>query len=633
MIGRTDNWVVLQWLLCHVGYVLEAAAMSNDPLELCRCAGQTYDGYERNLLRATQRPLPYRTSSRTASSARRHFQRIVRRVNVIPPLSYHHSSTHDIRSSARLTCCSSPDNHPKLPPTMPTTSLPASTPIERDSTSSSLLLSSAYHSGTEAGLMMSPLLPASDNFARLGSGMFPSLSPNMTFDVLNYRWDNQSPQPPSTAVPQTAIREVSATYPSPAVSHVIGSADGNSAATSSASSSSSPSALSTATFAAPLPSSSAVTTTAVSVSVSQRRMSDTTSTSMPPIRRRRSDGVTAKEESAMRKRMKQRECDIQRREKENSGYKRLYALLTAQRDRHSEADGDDDDDEGAADRSKLKKASILRQSAERIEQLQRSVGELMEACACYGYSTTAGSTDTPLSPHICSHPPLHVDELPPSESALLAARLQRASLSHSFSTESSLAIVLLHVPSGLLVDASDLYLSHTGWQRADIVGRRMFQPLKVTLADPLLATDPHSSAGVHDNRVLVEGKDGRRVTSKQEPQYEKSMRQLQQLYTGAVDTIDALWRGPLADGKKSATLNLSVTLTYSQHSRRALLATTHTGSTRACVCACVCVCVCLSPGTSVEPIVGWASGRSVTGARVRARRRYRCAESGSLATV
>jgi len=56
--------------------------------------------------------------------------------------------------------------------------------------------------------------------------------------------------------------------------------------------------------------------------------------------------------------------------------------------------------------------------------------------------------------------------------------------------------------------------------------------------------------GLRDDAVLVAGKGGvGLVASRQEPQYERSIRLRQQLYSGAVDRIEAVWRAQLADGR------------------------------------------------------------------------------------
>ena len=306
--------------------------------------------------------------------------------------------------------------------------------------------------------------------------------------------------------------------------------------------------------------------------------------------------------------MKQRECDIQRREKENSGYKRLFALLRAQRASEVEAE-----EEESSEKSKLNKANILRQSAERIEQLQRAVSELVDACACFSESAPEGEHD---SPHICSRPPSHVDDLPLSsspDSPLICA--PTASATPSPLTRPSASCSSTCPAAWWWTAATRTWLTTAGSGRTS--SDAASSSVQSHRRRP--AMNSCSPTIQQENRVLVHS-GTRRVPSKQEPQYEKSMRQLQELYQGKVHTIDALWRGQLGDGKKYGTTLSTQPHSTAQRTRTnwrrqpggLYLISSH------CVCCCCCCCCvrcAMVAGTSVALTVGLASGRSVVRGR------------------
>ena len=219
-----------------------------------------------------------------------------------------------------------------------------------------------------------------------------------------------------------------------------------------------------------------------------------------------------------------------------------------------------------------------------------------------------------------------MDELLPVVRDGLSAHLRSGSLRRAFSTTSSCCLMLLHVPSGLVVDVSDMFLSHGGWQRSDVAGRRMCQPLRVT-ADNSLTTSCTNSGVAEDTRVLVRGEDGRRVPNKDMvPQYENSMRLLHRLFTGVDDTIDALWRIQLGDGKMSAiehrhsTAQTHSAVSLCSHTPPTLTALTHS------------VCLLWCTVMKIASTRGWLSGR-IARERARRARRARRKSTSSLVTA
>ena len=211
----------------------------------------------------------------------------------------------------------------------------------------------------------------------------------------------------------------------------------------------------------------------------------------------------------MRKRRRQRECDIQRRQKENIGFNRLYALLTADSVKKQQKllqQQQNDEEEDETDR-KMNKADILHQSAERIEQLERMLTELTEAHA------------------------------------------RRSTLSSSMFTHSSACIVVIHVPSGFVSDASERYLQHTMFERAWVVGRRFFPPYTLMKSNPQYLTRPYPTTASQSDRVLCKPANQPLQETQLKAQSETSVRLLHQLYAGESDTIYALWRSQFGDGR------------------------------------------------------------------------------------
>ena len=233
----------------------------------------------------------------------------------------------------------------------------------------------------------------------------------------------------------------------------------------------------------------------------------------PAVSRQRSATMGSSGDRVMRKRRRQRECDIQRRQKENVGFNRLYTLLTSgamkkQQKLIRQQQQEDDDGSGDEDTDrKMNKADILHESAERIEKLERMLVELTEA-------TT-----------------------------------RRNSLESSMFMHSSACIVVIHVPSGFMTDASERYLQHTLMERSWLVGRRFFPPQHLMSTNPMYLTRPYPSNSHQADRVLCRPGRGALQETQQSPQSEKSVRQLHQLYAGEIDTMCAVWRSQFGDGR------------------------------------------------------------------------------------
>ena len=262
--------------------------------------------------------------------------------------------------------------------------------------------------------------------------------------------------------------------------------------------------------------------------------------SVPQLRRPR----RWSEEQLRQRRHKQREADLQRREREHNALTQLQQLLTT----HDEHKHTEDGKEGGAGTVRTR-TDLLEASVQHIQQLQLLVAQLTSAPHQYAASGCAMQNGQPLPLSASAYSSsAHLRHSSQSSAFDLAGLIRNSSLHSSMFVLSPVCITLLHVPTGLIADASDSFLLRTGWQRSHIVGRRMFPPLETMLREPLHLTNPHSDA-MRDNRILVQGQGGRLVHSKQEPQYESSVQLAQQLLRGERDAVVAVWRGQLGDGR------------------------------------------------------------------------------------
>ena len=229
-----------------------------------------------------------------------------------------------------------------------------------------------------------------------------------------------------------------------------------------------------------------------------------------------SDGASGiPSDRVLRKRRRQRECDIHRRLVENSGFSRLSALLAAQsakkqqkliqQRKEDEDQAEEEDDEDAA--RKLNKADILHQSADRIEQLQRMIADLKES------------------------------------------QSRRGSIQSSMFTHSAACIMVIHVPSGFVADASQRYLEHSMTERSWLVGRRCFPPYEHLVSHPNYLLRPSSTGAHQRDRVLCKPAGGELQETVPRGQSEASLRAMHQLLSGELDTIYTVWRNQLGDGR------------------------------------------------------------------------------------
>ena len=214
------------------------------------------------------------------------------------------------------------------------------------------------------------------------------------------------------------------------------------------------------------------------------------------------------------KRRRQRECDSRRRQKETVGYSRLYALLAVDAGQPQLSEQQQQSEQREADETdrKLAKVDILHRSAERIEQLERRLLELTDG------------------------------------------QCRRDTLHSTMLSQSTVCLLSIHAPSGVVVDCSEQYLRQAGFERAWLVGRRFWPSHHSLTASPLSLTRPSPATAGGDRSSFNTGvvlckPPGRPLQeTRQQPQSERSVRQLQRLYEGVADAMYGVWRSQLGDG-------------------------------------------------------------------------------------
>ena len=270
--------------------------------------------------------------------------------------------------------------------------------------------------------------------------------------------------------------------------------------------------------------------------------SDADTDSIPPQPKKRVRERLS-EDRLREKRQRQRESDVSRRQKEHDALARLQQVLTA-----GDVDSSAAVDEAADSDDKptrMNKVAVLRESAVRIEQLQRLVAQLADACNQAAEDRSTNSLPTELSTSSLS---AQLDHLPRFVSSSVQSYLKRVGLHSSLFIHSSACQLLLHARSGLIADVNDRFVAGSGWKRSELIGRRCFPPARLMQTNPQLVQNRNSPM-MASNRPPVQSQSGRLVPQRQEPQYERTLQLAQQLWNGELESMDAVWRAQLRNGK------------------------------------------------------------------------------------
>ena len=306
----------------------------------------------------------------------------------------------------------------------------------------------------------------------------------------------------------------------------------------------------------------------------------TTNTSTTPshspltTRRKRTAGLTAQQRAEL-KRQKHREIDANRIQREKAAVKKLTVLTTTSNSLQQLSSGgrdeiveEEEEEEVEEVEGRRDKVTVLEDSARKIYELQRLVSRLTDACDAQQANnrtlvlqlqlairqqpppllSSPRSSSSALSSSAASSDSSHPLSLLPSlVSQRLDAHIGSASLHSSWFVSSSVAIAVIRVSTGCVLDVNDRLLHESGWQRPHIVGRLMCPPY-----DLIIARESYTEQSFLDlspQRILVDGPDGRLVPARTQRQYERSKVLIQELYRGDKQHIFCVFRYQMKDGR------------------------------------------------------------------------------------
>ena len=227
--------------------------------------------------------------------------------------------------------------------------------------------------------------------------------------------------------------------------------------------------------------------------------------------------------------------------------------------------------------------SVLRGTVDRLHQLSSLVVQLsatFEANARLLRSLSSHSANPSLSSHqpaaslqaVSIGPSPSVDVQQVLSSLEPAVSSEQALFRRGFQN-ASVGLLVVDTTSGCCVDANEYWLQQTGWARLEVLHKLLFVPYEVLMRHRLedgpftspCARSNHQRLRYTDNRPLVKQStaaaassltpssrtaSGRTagVLAEAAEQYPKSVRLLQQLYSGERDSVALLWRFCMADG-------------------------------------------------------------------------------------
>lgn len=315
--------------------------------------------------------------------------------------------------------------------------------------------------------------------------------------------------------------------------------------------------------------------------------SSVTSVSPPPGAKRRRVSPLTKEQRAAINKAKHKEIDAARRQREATVVKQLQRLTRQKHEREeyesadedeSQADGaDDSDDSDDVEGGRRDKVTVLEESATTIAQLRALCRRMRRACNAKDRSITklqkhlhaiataktqslkalkaAGTTDgdSALSEPTVSTASL-LSFLPESTSQYLTQLDRSHVLYTSTFVRSPLALVLVAIPSGIMVDANDVFERSTGWKRDDIVGTVIGPPADGSR--PKHKLNPMALRRRRDGKQLRDGEDeedgwwSRRYLR----QYPSSKLSMKEVWRGEQKKVEVVWRVVMADGSIYETM-------------------------------------------------------------------------------
>ena len=304
--------------------------------------------------------------------------------------------------------------------------------------------------------------------------------------------------------------------------------------------------------------------------------------STEPRRRQRIPGLT-KQQRSDRKKQKHREIDAIRRHREHAVVVKMQRLMEGnpppatarhkrlrgaaddvaepdsdessdERDEREEAEEEGDEGSGNTKRrsaDKMDKVSVMERAAEHMERMQAVLHQMAAACNKQQHHlrhflehqqrlTAAASASTDSS---SSHsaPPHSLSTLHPYATQRLYAHIGSVTLDSAGSMSSSATIMVVSLETGCFLHANDRFLATTGWQPSHLIGRLMMPPPHSFVHQRVVPALPNS--------YLIDGVDGRMREACFFDQHERSKQLMGLLLAGQLNSVTAVWRFLLKDGR------------------------------------------------------------------------------------
>ena len=306
-------------------------------------------------------------------------------------------------------------------------------------------------------------------------------------------------------------------------------------------------------------------------------------------KRERLTGLT-KQQRAMRKKEQHRLIDAQRRQREQVVVVKMQQLMGCNKqlqhkrqrsDTNSTSTGSNSDSESSSEEREVEeyeeaprgqrvdksdRVSVLERAVDHMERMQAALHQMAAACTtqqqqfrsfierqqflCATANTcTCNSASSSTSARSCSCcPPSHpLSILHPLMTHQLHTHINGGALDSSSYISASVAMMVVSLTTGCILDVNSRFLTSGGWERHHLVDRNMLAPYaKHAQGGP---ADTAAKMGLLNDRFLVDGPDGALVPAPLFEQYERSKQLLKQLVLGEQEMVRAVWRTTMRDGR------------------------------------------------------------------------------------
>ena len=300
-------------------------------------------------------------------------------------------------------------------------------------------------------------------------------------------------------------------------------------------------------------------------------------------KRERITGLT-QQQRATRKKEQHKLIDAQRRQREHVVVVKMQQLMdcnsnkrpkrqrsdtnsTASTASHSDSELSSDEREEEYEEptrrtvDKSDRVSVLERAAEHMERMQAALQQMAAACTeqqqqfrafierqqqlCSAATTCTCNSANGRACSCC--PPHPLSSLHPLLTQRLHTQANTGALDSCTYISASVAMMVVSLTTGSILDVNSRFLSSGGWERHHLVDRNMLAPYATQAAGG--PADTSAKVGFLNDRFLVDGPDGRMVPAPLYEQYERSKQVLKQLVMGEREMVTAVWRTSLKDGK------------------------------------------------------------------------------------